>query len=618
MSASLNLMDVKVPDIGDFDEVTVIELLVKAGDTIQVDQSLLTVESDKASMEIPASHAGVVKAIQVKLGDKVKQGSVVLTLEVTATGVSPENEKKVSVAPVPPASSAIKNVADNVVAPAAASFSGTVDLDCDLLVLGAGPGGYSAAFRAADLGLKVVLVERYATLGGVCLNVGCIPSKALLHVAAVMDEVKHFASLGVSFADPVVDINKLRTHKEKVVGKLTGGLAAMAKMRKVTVVRGLGQFVGSHHLQVDETAGDAQEKSGKTQTIAFKNCIIAAGSQAVRLPFMPVDPRVVDSTGALALKEVPKRMLVLGGGIIGLEMGTVYSTLGARLDVVEMLDGLMQGADRDLVKVWQKMNAPRFDNIMLKTKTVGAKATPAGIEVTFEAAEPGGTAPPPQTYDLVLQAVGRTPNGKKLAADKAGVTVTDRGFIPVDIQMRTNVPHIFAIGDIVGQPMLAHKAVHEAHVAAEVIAGELQGNKELASAAFNARVIPSVAYTDPEVAWVGLTETEAKAQGIKVKKGLFPWTASGRAIANGRDEGVTKLLFDDSDAAHGHGKILGGGMVGTHAGDMIGEIALAIEMGADAVDIGKTIHPHPTLGESIGMAAEVAHGSCTDLPPVRR
>ena len=464
----------------------------------------------------------------------------------------------------------------------------------------------------------MVLVERYATLGGVCLNVGCIPSKALLHVAAVMNEVSHFEALGVSFGQPVLDINKLRTHKDKVVGKLTGGLTAMAKMRKVTVMRGLGSFVGAHHLQVEETTGAAQEKSGKKQTIAFKNCIIAAGSQAVRLPFMPEDPRVVDSTGALNLQEVPKRMLILGGGIIGLEMGTVYSTLGARLDVVEMLDGLMTGADRDLVKVWQKMNAPRFDNIMLKTKTVAAKATPAGIEVTFEAAEAGGPAPAPQTYDLVLQAVGRSPNGKKIAAEKAGISVTDRGFIPVDIQMRTNVPHIFAIGDIVGQPMLAHKAVHEAHVAAEVIAGELQGNKELASAAFNARVIPSVAFTDPEIAWVGLTEDQAKAEGIRVKKGLFPWTASGRAIANGRDEGYTKLLFDDSPEAHGHGKILGGGIVGTHAGDMIGEIALAIEMGADAVDIGKTIHPHPTLGESMGMAAEIAHGSCTDVPPTRK
>ena len=627
MSDAANLIDIKVPDIGDFDEVTVIEVLVKPGDSIKAEQSLITVESDKASMEIPSSQAGVVKEVKVKVGDKVKQGSVVLSLEAQGAAAAekpaaaPVSDQKQAPAQQVHAQAATKTIASSpsaTPAPAASAFSGTVDMDCDLLVLGAGPGGYSAAFRAADLGLKVVLVERYAALGGVCLNVGCIPSKALLHVAAVMDEVKHFESLGVTFAVPTVDINKLRSHKEKVVGKLTGGLAAMAKMRKVTVVRGLGQFVSANHLQVEETTGTAQEKSGKKQTIAFKNCIIAAGSQAVRLPFMPDDPRVVDSTGALGLKEVPKRMLILGGGIIGLEMGTVYSTLGARLDVVEMLDGLMQGADRDLVKVWQKMNAPRFDNIMLKTKTVGAKATKEGIEVTFESAEPGGTAPAPQTYDLVLQAVGRSPNGNKLAAEKAGVTVSDRGFIPVDIQMRTNVPHIFAIGDIIGQPMLAHKAVHEAHVAAEVIAGELQGNKELASAAFNARVIPSVAYTDPEVAWVGLTEDQAKAQGIKVKKGLFPWNASGRAIANGRDEGVTKLLFDDSPEAHGHGKILGGGMVGTHAGDMIGEVALAIEMGADAIDIGKTIHPHPTLGESIGMAAEVAHGSCTDLPPVRK
>ncbi len=492
-------------------------------------------------------------------------------------------------------------------------------------MLGGGPGGYSAAFRAADLGLKVVLVERYAQLGGVCLNVGCIPSKALLHVAAVMDEVSHLSAAGIDFGAPTIHVDSLRGHKEKVIGKLTGGLAAMAKMRKVSTVRGYGAFVGANHVEVEETTGTGQEKTGTKKVIAFKKAIIAAGSQAVRLPFMPDDPRVVDSTGALALQGVPKRMLILGGGIIGLEMGTVYSALGARLDVVEMLDGLMPGADRDLVKIWQKMNAERFDNIMLKTKTVGAEATPEGIKVTFAAAQEGEAgsiasvaAPASQVYDLVLQAVGRTPNGKKIAADKAGVAVTERGFVNVDIQMRTNVPHIFAIGDIVGQPMLAHKAVHEAHVAAEVIAGELQGNKELASAAFNARVIPSVAYTDPEVAWVGLTEDQAKAQGIKVKKGLFPWTASGRAIANGRDEGVTKLLFDDSPEAHGHGKILGGGIVGTHAGDMIGEIALAIEMGADAVDIGKTIHPHPTLGESIGMAAEIAHGSCTDVPPARK
>ena len=622
-------LDIKVPDIGDFDEVTVIELLVKVGDTVKAEQSLITVESDKASMEIPSSHAGVITGLSIKIGDKVKQGSVIMTMDVAGSTSSDapstsSNAIKTSSEPVfnvnntsnmALAGVLITSTATNTIA---LNYSGAVDLDCDLMVLGGGPGGYSAAFRAADLGLKVILVERYATIGGVCLNVGCIPSKALLHVAAVMDEVSHLGDLGIDFGKPAVNIDKLRGHKDKVIGKLTGGLAAMAKMRKVTIVRGYGNFVSANHIEVEETSGTAQEKTGAKKVIAFKNAIIAAGSQAVHLPFMPKDPRVVDSTGALELKEVPKRMLILGGGIIGLEMGTVYSTLGARLDVVEMMDGLMQGADRDLVKIWQKMNAPRFDNIMLNTKTVGAKATPAGIEVTFAAAVEGGTAPAPQTYDLVLQAVGRTPNGKKIAADKAGVEVTDRGFIPVNIQMRTNVPNIFAIGDIVGQPMLAHKAVHEAHVAAEVIAGELQGNKELAAAAFNARVIPSVAYTDPEVAWVGLTEDEAKVKGIKVKKGLFPWTASGRAIANGRDEGVTKLLFDDSPEAHGHGKILGGGMVGTHAGDMIGEIALAIEMGADAVDIGKTIHPHPTLGESIGMAAEVAHGSCTDLPPVRR
>ena len=599
-------IDIKVPDIGDFAEVSVIEVMVQPGDTIKVEQSLVTVESDKASMEIPSSHAGVVREVRVKLGDKIAEGSVLLTLETA--------DAAAAVAPAPAVSEPKQAQPLAVQAPEAikteaSSFTGTADLECDLLVLGGGPGGYSAAFRAADLGLKVVLVERYAQLGGVCLNVGCIPSKALLHVAAVMDEVSHLSAAGIDFGAPTVNVDQLRGHKEKVIGKLTGGLAAMAKMRKVTIVRGYGAFVGSNHLEVEETTGTGQDKTGTKKTIAFQKAIIAAGSQAVRLPFMPEDPRVVDSTGALALKSVPKRMLVLGGGIIGLEMGTVYSTLGARLDVVEMMDGLMQGADRDLVKVWQKMNAPRFDHIMLKTKTVGAKATNAGIEVTFE----GEGAPAPQTYDLVLQAVGRSPNGKKIGADKAGVAVTDRGFINVDVQMRTNVPHIFAIGDIVGQPMLAHKAVHEAHVAAEVIAGELKGDEALARAAFNARVIPSVAYTDPEVAWVGLTEDQAKAQGVKVKKGLFPWNASGRAIANGRDEGFTKLLFDE--ATH---QIVGGGIVGTHAGDMIGEIALAIEMGADAVDIGKTIHPHPTLGESIGMAAEVAHGSCTDLPPQKK
>ncbi len=592
-------IEVKVPDIGDFKDVAVIELLVKPGDTVKAEQSLITVESDKASMEIPSSHAGVVKALKVAVGDKVNQGSAILMLEAEGAGAAPAPAAAAAPAAASAASAPTAPPASPV--PQAASYAGGADLECDLLVLGAGPGGYSAAFRGADLGLKTVLVERFPVLGGVCLNVGCIPSKALLHVAAVMDEVRHFADVGVEFAAPKVDLAKLLAHKNKVVGKLTGGLAAMAKMRKVTVVNGVGEFADPHHLKVAMS-------DGKSQTIRFRNAIIAAGSEAVKLPFLPQDDRVVTSTGALQLRQNPKRMLVIGGGIIGLEMGTVYSTLGAKLDVVEMLDGLMQGADRDLVKVWQKMNAHRFDKLMLKTRTVGAEATKDGIRVMFEGLD--GTKSE-GLYDLVLQAVGRVPNGKRIAADKAGVAVGERGFIPVDVQMRTNVPHIFAIGDIVGQPMLAHKAVHEAHVAAEVASGDTK-------AQFDARVIPSVAYTDPEVAWVGLTEDEAKAKGIKVKKGLFPWTASGRAIANGRDEGFTKLLFDDSPEAHGHGRILGGGIVGTHAGDMIGEVALAIEMGADAVDIGKTIHPHPTLGESIGMAAEVAHGSCTDLPPARR
>jgi dihydrolipoamide dehydrogenase len=588
-------IEIQVPDIGDFKDVAVIEVLVKPGDSIKAEQSLITVESDKASMEIPSSHAGTVKAMRVKVGDTVNQGSVILLLEAAGAAAAD--------APAAPAPSAATPMPSPAPAPAAASYAGGADLECDMLVLGAGPGGYSAAFRAADLGLKTILVERYATLGGVCLNVGCIPSKALLHVAAVMDEVKHFHELGVDFAAPTVNAAKLLGHKNKVVGKLTGGLSAMAKMRKVTVVRGVGSFVDPHHVQVDETTGTGQDKTGKTQTIRFKQCIIAAGSQSVKLPFVPDDPRVVDSTGALELRSVPEKMLVIGGGIIGLEMATVYSTLGTRIDVVEMLDGLMQGADRDLVKVWQKKNAGRFERVMLKTRTTAVEVKPEGLLVSFA----GDEAPAePEFYDMILMSVGRSPNGKKIGADKAGVIVGERGFIPVDVQMRTNVPHIFAIGDIVGQPMLAHKAVHEAHVAAEVAAGDTK-------AQFDARVIPSVAYTDPEVAWVGLTEDEAKASGVKVKKGLFPWTASGRAIANGRDEGFTKLLFD----AESH-RILGGGIVGTHAGDMIGEVALAIEMGADEIDIGKTIHPHPTLGESIGMAAEVAHGSCTDLPPQRK
>jgi dihydrolipoamide dehydrogenase len=602
-------MEVKVPDIGDFKEVEVIEILVKPGDVVAVEQSLVTVESDKASMEIPSSAAGVVKALRVKLGDKVSEGSVLLDLEADASDAGTASAAQ-SVSVPDAAKPAAAAPASITAAPATGSYAGTVDHDCDVMVLGSGPGGYSAAFRAADLGLKVVLVERYTALGGVCLNVGCIPSKALLHVAAVMDEAAHFAALGVDFGTPKVDRAKLAAHKDKVVGKLTGGLGAMAKMRKVTVLRGYGSFADPHHVVVELTQGPAQDKTGAAQTVRFKRAIIAAGSQAVRLPFLPEDPRVVDSTGALALDQSPKNMLIVGGGIIGLEMGTVYSTLGARLDVVEMLDGLMPGADRDLVKVWQKMNAKRFDRILLNTKTVAAEAKPDGIWVRFEGA---GAPAEPQRYDLVLQAVGRAPNGGKIGAQRAGVTVNERGFIPVDAQQRTNVPHIHAIGDIVGQPMLAHKAVHEGHVAAEVCAGELRGDAALARAAFDARVIPSVAYTDPEIAWVGLTEDAAREQGIAVTKGLFPWMASGRAIANGRDEGFTKLLFD----AESH-RIVGGGIVGTHAGDLIGEIALAIEMGADAVDIGRTIHPHPTLGESIGMAAEVAEGACTDLPPAKR
>ena len=602
------LIDIPIPDIGDFDTVDVIEVLVAVGDTVKAEQSLITVESDKSSMEIPSNQGGVVKAVLVKIGDKVKQGSVILQLEASAdSGAAVDAATSVSSSAVAALGSAASSLGlTQAAAPAAAKlpintptvamakYNGKVDSKCDLLVLGAGPGGYSAAFRAADLGLNVVLVERYSTLGGVCLNVGCIPSKALLHTAAVLEEAQALAAHGISFCKPTIELDKLRAFKDGVIGKLTGGLAGMAKARKVTVVTGLGSFVSANHVSVQTASG--------VQTIEFAQAIIATGSQSVKLPFMPDDERVVDSTGALLLRNIPKRMLIVGGGIIGLEMGTVYSALGSRLDVVEMQDGLMQGADRDLVKVWQKKNAHRFDNLMLNTKTVGAVAKKDGIYVSFE----GASAPKePQLYDLVLQAVGRTPNGKKIGADKAGVLVSDRGFIEVDRQMRTNVPNIFAIGDLIGQPMLAHKAVHEGHVAAEVAAGQ--------KSYFDARVIPSVAYTDPEVAWVGLTEIEAKQQGVAITKGMFPWAASGRAIANGRDEGFTKLLFDA--ATH---KILGGGIVGTNAGDLISEVALAIEMGADMVDIGKTIHPHPTLGESVGLAAEAAEGHCTDLPPVKK
>jgi dihydrolipoamide dehydrogenase len=593
-----------VPDIGDYDDVPVIEVLVKVGDRIEKEQPLLVLESDKATMEVPADAAGIITSIAVKVDDKVKKGTVIAEIELEAGAASQPTAPAattVSAATAPaamPQSPAAPISASNT----ASTFQGKVDHECDLLVLGAGPGGYSAAFRAADLGLNVILVERYPTLGGVCLNVGCIPSKALLHTAAVMDEAKTMSKHGISFGEPKIDIDALRAYKDGVIGKLTGGLSGMAKARKVKVVRGLGRFIDANHVEVNLTEGPGQDAGSQKERVRFQKAIIAAGSQPIKLPFLPDDPRVVDSTGALLLKSIPKRMLVIGGGIIGLEMATVYSALGSKIDIAEMLDGLMAGADRDLEKVWEKHNAGRFDKVMLKTRAAKAEAKADGIHVAFE----GEAAPAePQVYDLVLVAVGRSPNGKKIDAGNAGVAVDDRGFIAVDQQMRSNVPHIFAIGDIVGQPMLAHKAVHEGHVAAEAAAGQ--------KSFFDAKQIPSVAYTDPEVAWAGLTEEQCKAQGIAYEKGLFPWAASGRAIANGRDEGFTKLLFD----AKTH-RIIGGGIVGTHAGDLIGEVCLAIEMGADAIDMGKTIHPHPTLGESVGLAAEAAHGHCTDLPPVRK
>jgi dihydrolipoyl dehydrogenase len=581
----VSVVEIRVPDIGDFKDVDVVEVLVKPGDRVEKEGSLITLETDKATMEIPSPAAGLVKELRVKVGDKVSKDSSILVLEAADSGAAPE-ARTPAVPSAPPAKPAAT--------PAAPAFKGSADVSCDVMVLGSGPGGYSAAFRCADLGLNTVLVERYPALGGVCLNVGCIPSKALLHVAAVMDEAAQMAAHGVEFGAPKIDLDKLRGWKSKVVGKLTSGLAAMAKMRKVTVVQGTGVFVGPNHLAV-ETAG------GK-KTVGFTSAIIAAGSQSAKLPFLPDDPRIVDSTGALELLSRPQRMLVIGGGIIGLEMGTVYSTLGARLDVVEMLDGLMLGADRDLVKVWQSVNARRFDKIMLKTKTTKVEARKDGLRVTFE----GENAPgEPQLYDMILLSVGRTPNGKKIGAEAAGVSVDARGFIAVDSQMRTNVPHIFAIGDIARQPMLAHKAVHEGHVAAEAAAGQ--------KSHFDATVIPSVAYTDPEIAWAGVTEDEAKKQGVAYGVAKFPWAASGRAIANGRDEGFTKLLF--SEETH---RLIGAGIVGTDAGNLISELALAIEMGADAIDIGRTIHPHPTLGESVGMAAEIYEGVCTDVPPARR
>ena len=628
-------VEVKVPDIGDFRDVPVIDVLVKPGDVVKPEDPLVTLESDKATMDVPSPAAGTVRAVRVKIGDKVSEGVPLLTLE-PATDVQPSPVTAALSTPAAPSSepsAARASGAASAAAPVGARGSGRVaaaapgsagatgaapeasprpraaegsvakaDVECEMLVLGAGPGGYSAAFRAADLGMKTVLVERFATLGGVCLNVGCIPSKALLHTAFAMDEAKALAAHGIRFGEPTLDLDALRKFKDGVVGKLVRGVAGMARTRNVDVVRGVGRFVDSSRIEVTLTSGPGRQATGQVRTIRFEKAIIAAGSEAVRLPFMPNDPRVVDSTGALALPLVPKRMLVVGGGIIGLEMANVYSSLGARIDVVEMLDGVMLGADRDLVKVWQKVNAPRFDRMMLGTKTVAAEATKEGIRVSFEGANaPAG----PQTYDLVLVAVGRRPNGHAVGAEHAGLRVDDRGYIPVDGQMRTNVAHVFAIGDIARPPMLAHKAVHEGHVAAEAASGM--------KSYFDARQIPSVAYTDPEVAWTGVTEDECKAKGIAYGRAVYPWSACGRAIANGRDEGFTKLLFDEKTQ-----RIIGAGIVGTNAGELISELGLAIEMGADAVDIGKTIHPHPTLAESVGLAAEVFEGVCTDLPPPRK
>lgn len=593
-------IEVKVPDIGDYSDVPVIEVLVAVGDTVKKDQGLVTLESDKATLEVPSSAAGVVKEIKVKLGDTLSEGAVVVLLESEGAAEAPA--KAAAPAPAaaapaskPPVTPSHRAPAEPAAPKPALSSGKPADIECEMVVLGSGPGGYTAAFRAADVGLDTVLVERYASLGGVCLNVGCIPSKALLHAAAVIDEVAHAGDFGVEFGKPTITLDKLRQYKEKVVNQLTKGLAGMAKQRKVRSVQGVGKFVSANELEI--TAAD-----GSTQLLRFQKCIIAAGSQAVKLPNFPWDDkRVMDSTDALELAEVPGSLLVVGGGIIGLEMATVYSALGSKVTVVEFMDQLMPGADKDLVKPLADRLKKQGIEVHLKTKASGVTADAKGITVTFDAAEEGQAPALAQgTFDRVLVAVGRSPNGRKIDAEKAGVQVTDRGFIPVDRQMRTNVPHIFAIGDIVGNPMLAHKATHEGKLAAEVAAGH---KKE-----WVARVIPSVAYTNPEIAWVGVTETEAKAKGLKVGLAKFPWAASGRAIGIGRTEGFTKLIFDEE--TH---RIIGGAIVGVHAGDLLAEIGLAIEMGAEAEDIGHTIHAHPTLSESVAMASEIYDGTITDL-----
>jgi dihydrolipoamide dehydrogenase len=581
-----SVIEVKVPDIGDFKDIPVIEVLVKAGERVEKESALITLESDKATMEVPSPEAGLVKDLKVKVGDRVSEGTMILLLEADGAA-APATIARAEVpvkAPSPPAPAA--PAAPAVSQPAAVEKG---DYHAEVLVLGSGPGGYTAAFRAADLGKKVVLVERYISLGGVCLNVGCIPSKALLHAAKVLSEAEEMSHFGLQFVRPQVELDKLRSWKDSVVGRLTKGLSGLAKQRKVQVVQGTGRFTGPHMLEVQSAEG--------AKRVSFDYAIIAAGSQSARIPGFPYDdPRLMDSTGALELRDIPGRLLVIGGGIIGLEMATVYDALGSKVSVVEMLDGLMPGADRDIVKPLQRRIEKRYEAILLKTKVVKLESLPEGLRATFE----GEGAPAPQVYDRVLLSVGRRPNGKAIDAQAAGVQVNERGYIAVNNQMRTNVPHIYAIGDIVGEPMLAHKATHEGKLAAEVIAGH--------KGAFDARTIPSVAYTDPEVAWMGLTETAAKAQGIEFEKAVFPWAASGRALATARDEGMTKLLFDK--ATH---RLLGAGIVGPNAGELISETVLALEMGADAQDIGLTIHPHPTLSETVFFSAEIADGSITDL-----
>jgi dihydrolipoamide dehydrogenase len=598
----MSTVDLIVPDIGNFDAVPIVDVLVKVGDGVEIETPLITLETDKATMDVPSSAAGTITELLVKRGDKVGKGTVIARISSAAAPASPAAPEKPAAAPAAPAAPAASAAP---AAPAPAASGDTVrmaipdvsaprveeeqaDRSTSVVVLGSGPGGYTAAFRAADLGLKVTLIERWATLGGVCLNVGCIPSKTLLHAAKVIEETHEMAVHGISFGKPTLDLDKLRGFKSGVVKKLTSGLSALAKQRKVEVVTGTGKFVSPHVIEVTGAKG--------TERIRFDHCIIAAGSEAVKLPGWPSDPRIIDSTGALELPAVGGRLLVVGGGIIGLEMACVYDALGTKVSVVELTPTLMPGCDPDLVKPLEKRLRARYEQILLSVKVTGVEVTKEGIRVTFA----GDKAPEPQLYDFVLVAVGRSPNGKLIGAEAAGVKVSDRGFIPADKQMRTNVPHIFAIGDIVGQPMLAHKATHEAKVAAEVIAGH--------KAAFDARVIPSVAYTDPEVAWVGLTETEAKAKNIAFEKGVFPWAASGRSLSLGRDDGFSKLLFDPT--TH---RLLGGGIVGTNAGDLISEVAVAIEMGADATDISLTVHPHPTLSETVAFAAEAVDGSLTDL-----